>query len=58
MGIPSFSGSGWARVIGHLSLAGYLQSIDNEGWHDPDYRDALEPTGQKQAHGLKGLSYN
>ena len=30
-------------------LAGYVGTIDIEGWHDPVYRDELEMTGQVRA---------
>jgi hypothetical protein len=39
-------------VIGDLRLAGYRDSIDIEGWHDPVYRGDLKLTGQK-----RGLDY-
>ena len=50
---PGFGDLDWTRVISELRLAGYVGSIDIEGWHDPVYRDALEMTGQ--VHSLNYL---
>jgi sugar phosphate isomerase/epimerase len=49
MRTPGFGDTDWTRVIGELRLAGYVGSIDIEGWHDPVYREELEMTGQIRA---------
>lgn len=46
---PGFGDTNWADVISILRMAGYIGSIDIEGWHDPVYRGELETTGQVQA---------
>ena len=49
MRTPGFGDSDWARIISELRLAGYVGTIDIEGWHDPVYREELEMTGQVRA---------
>ncbi len=49
---PGFGDSNWADIISELRRAGFVGSIDIEGWHDPVYRDDLEMTGQ-----VRGLNY-
>ena len=49
MRTPGFGDTDWTRVISELRLAGYVGSIDIEGWHDPVYREELEMTGQVRA---------
>jgi sugar phosphate isomerase/epimerase len=46
---PGFGDSDWTDIISELRLAGYVGSIDIEGWHDPVYRGVLELTGQVHA---------
>ncbi|QHT62352.1 sugar phosphate isomerase/epimerase [Paenibacillus lycopersici] len=46
---PGFGDSNWTDIISILRQAGYVGSIDIEGWHDPVYRDELEMTGQVHA---------
>jgi sugar phosphate isomerase/epimerase len=54
MRTPGFGDSDWTRIISELRLAGYVGTIDIEGWHDPVYREELEMTGQVRAlHYLK-----
>jgi sugar phosphate isomerase/epimerase len=50
---PGFGDSNWTDIISELRRAGYVGSIDIEGWHDPVYRRELEMTGQ--VHGLNYL---
>ena len=50
---PGFGDTNWADVITILRMAGFVGSIDIEGWHDPVYRRELEMTGQ--VHGLNYL---
>jgi len=50
---PGFGDSNWTDIITILRQAGFVGSIDIEGWHDPVYRRALEMTGQ--VHGLNYL---
>ena len=45
MRTPGFGDTDWTRVISELRLAGYVGSIDIEGWHDPVYREELEMSG-------------
>ena len=49
MRTPGFGDTDWTRVISELRLAGYVGTIDIEGWHDPVYREELEMTGQVRA---------
>jgi sugar phosphate isomerase/epimerase len=49
---PGFGDTNWADVITILRMAGFVGSIDIEGWHDPVYRRELEMTGQ-----VAGLNY-
>jgi len=49
---PGFGDCNWTDIISELRLAGYVGSIDIEGWHDPVYRGDLEMTGQ-----VYGLNY-
>ena len=49
MRTPGFGDSNWTDIISELRLAGYVGSIDIEGWHDPVYRNELEMTGQVRA---------
>jgi sugar phosphate isomerase/epimerase len=49
---PGFGDCNWTDIISELRSAGYVGSIDIEGWHDPVYRDDLEMTGQ-----VSGLRY-
>ena len=46
---PGFGDTNWTDLISTLRMAGWLGSIDIEGFHDPIYRDALETTGQVAA---------
>lgn len=46
---PGFGDTNWADIISLLRMAGYVGSIDIEGWHDPAYRADLEMTGQVHA---------
>jgi len=50
---PGFGDSNWTDIITILRQAGFVGSIDIEGWHDPVYRGELEMTGQ--VHGLNYL---
>jgi len=50
---PGFGDCNWTDIISELRRAGFVGSIDIEGWHDPVYRDDLEMTGQ--VHGLNYL---
>jgi sugar phosphate isomerase/epimerase len=50
---PGFGDLDWTQVISELRMAGYVGTIDIEGWHDPAYCGALEMTGQ--VHGLNYL---
>ena len=58
---PGFGDSNWADIITILRMAGFVGSIDIEGYHDPVYRDALEMTGQVHAlnylKGCRGGTY-
>ncbi|MHB1293996.1 MAG: sugar phosphate isomerase/epimerase family protein [Anaerolineae bacterium] len=49
---PGFGDCDWTDIISELRAAGYVGSIDIEGWHDPVYRGELEMTGQ-----VAGLNY-
>jgi len=49
---PGFGDSNWTDIISELRRAGFVGSIDIEGWHDPVYRGELEMTGQ-----VAGLQY-
>ena len=49
---PGFGDSNWTDIISILRQAGFVGSIDIEGWHDPVYRGDLEMTGQ-----VAGLNY-
>ncbi len=49
---PGFGDTNWTDVISILRMAGFVGSIDIEGWHDPVYRGELEMTGQ-----VYGLNY-
>jgi len=49
---PGFGDTDWTDVITILRMAGFVGSIDIEGWHDPVYRRELEMTGQ-----VAGLNY-
>lgn len=49
---PGFGDSNWTDIISELRRAGFVGSIDIEGWHDPVYRGDLEMTGQ-----VAGLNY-
>ncbi len=46
---PGFGDSDWTLIISDLRKAGYRNSIDIEGWHDPVYCEDLEMTGQVYA---------
>jgi sugar phosphate isomerase/epimerase len=46
---PGFGDSNWTDIITELRMAGFVGSIDIEGWHDPVYKDQLEMTGQVHA---------
>ncbi len=46
---PGFGDTNWSDIITILRLAGYIGTIDIEGYHDPVYRDDLEWTGQVAA---------
>ena len=46
---PGFGDSNWTDIITELRIAGFVGSIDIEGWHDPVYREQLEMTGQIHA---------
>jgi len=52
---PGFGDSNWTDIISELRRAGFVGSIDIEGWHDPVYRKELEMTGQ--VHGLNYLKH-
>ena len=56
-----FGDSNWADIITILRMAGFVGSIDIEGYHDPVYRDVLEMTGQVHAlnylKGCRGGTY-
>lgn len=43
---PGFGDSNWSDIISILRKAGFVGSIDIEGWHDPVYSGDLETTGQ------------
>lgn len=46
---PGFGDSNWTDIISILRMAGFVGSIDIEGWHDPVYNGELEMTGQVHA---------
>jgi sugar phosphate isomerase/epimerase len=50
---PGFGDSNWTDIITELRRAGFVGSIDIEGWHDPVYNGKLEMMGQ--VHGLNYL---
>ena len=50
---PGFGDTNWTDLITILRQAGFVGSIDIEGWHDPVYRGELEMMGQ--VHGLNYL---
>ena len=49
---PGFGDSDWTAIISDLRMAGFLGSIDIEGWHDPTMRGDLEMSGQ-----VRSLNY-
>ncbi len=49
---PGFGDCNWADIITILMQAGYMGTIDIEGYHDPVHRGELEMTGQ-----VRGLNY-
>jgi len=46
---PGFGDTNWTDIISELRRAGFVGSIDIEGWHDPVYCGDLEMTGQVAA---------
>ncbi len=50
---PGFGDSNWTDIISELRRAGFVGSIDIEGWHDPVYNNEREMMGQ--VHGLNYL---
>jgi sugar phosphate isomerase/epimerase len=46
---PGFGDTNWTDIVSILRKAGYVGSIDIEGYHDPVYRNELEMVGQTRA---------
>ena len=46
---PGFGDTNWTDIVSELRRAGFVGSIDIEGWHDPVYGGDLEMTGQEAA---------
>ena len=52
---PGFGDTDWRKVIFELQQIGYEGDISIEGFHDPQYKDNWEMTGQM--HGLRYLKW-